>query len=143
MKNSVFLADVLLPCEVSLKCFKINLTYKLYSHACFHSSVVLLLRATQNLAFGYSRDLALENLSYVRTCLLALRVCREQDIVAIQLDHIISPIYQHLNRVASESVGLMSSQIDNSDRFALPPLLDDVICRLLSTLSVSFKELWV
>lgn len=63
--------------------------------------------------------------------------------MAIQLDHVIAPIYQHLRRIADDSTGSMSSQIDNSDGSTIPAQLDNVVCRLVSAMAVSFKELWV
>lgn len=63
--------------------------------------------------------------------------------MAIQLDHVIAPIYQHLRRVADVSTGSMSSQTYNSDGSTLPTQLDNVVCWLVSAIAVSFKELWV
>lgn len=63
--------------------------------------------------------------------------------MAIQLDRVISPIYQQLRRVADDPAGSMSLQTDKSDGFALPAQLDNVVHRLVSAIAVSFKELWV
>lgn len=63
--------------------------------------------------------------------------------MAIQLDHVITPIYQHLRRVVDDSTGSMSIQTDNNDGSTLPAQLDNVVCRLVSSMAVSFKELWV
>lgn len=114
----------------------------MYSHACFHSSVVLLLRAAQHLALGVCHDLALENLSYAKTCILALKVCRDHDIVAIQLDHVITPIYEHLKGVADDPTGSVPSQTNNTDGSTLLAI-HSIVCRLVSAMAVSFKELWV
>ena len=115
---------------------------KFHSHACFHSSVVLLLRAAQNIALGVCHNLTLEHLSNAQTCLLALEVCREHDIVAIQLDYVITPIYEHLKQVAHDSTSLGLSQTDYTDGSTLPAI-HNIVCRLVSVMAVSFKELWV
>lgn len=104
--------------------------------------MVLLLRAAQNLALGVCHNLALEHLSNAQTCLLALEVCREHDIVAIQLDYAITPIYEHLKQVAHDSTGLVPSQTDYTEGSTLPAI-HNIVCRLVSVMTVSFKELWV
>lgn len=141
MKSNAFLADVLLQCkspDQDVARGKTNIG-KIYSHACFHSSLVLLLRTAQNLAVDGCRNSALENLSYVRKCLLALEVCRELDVVAIQLDHVVAPIYHHLRRVANGSTGSVSSPTADGDGF----VLDNIVSQLGSAITVSFMELWV
>lgn len=127
-----------------------NLTW--YSNACFHSSLVLLLRSTQRLASGVSRELILQDLSYVRICLEVLGLCGEQDIAATRLLDLLVPAYQCVSQIVdnpaiaddklADSMSLTSRE-DSHDGSSISAQLAHVVHQLVAATRTSCQKLWV
>ena len=141
----------LFPSRLNLVKKSNNLTW--YSNACFHSSLVLLLRSAQHLTSGVSRESVLQDLSYVRACLKVLELCcEEQDIAAMRFLNLLVPAYQCLSQIVdnhaiadgktTDSMSLTSKE-DGDYGSSIPARLAHVVHQLVAATRTRYQELWV
>ncbi|KAI9373473.1 hypothetical protein BJX61DRAFT_533139 [Aspergillus egyptiacus] len=114
-------------------------------HACFHSSLVLLLRATQHLALGAYPTAAIQILSHVRSCLQVLEVCEKYDIAAMRLVDIVAPLSRRVWQTIENSgeMASMYSITDGDDGPKIPVGLAHVVHQLVAAMGIRYQEVWV
>lgn len=119
------------------------------SHASFHSSLILLLRACKYIAAGARRDLLVEHLAYAGVGLQILATCKDHDIVALRFFNRVCPLYQRLIQIADDPPGtadaasLVSLQGELDDGAVLPEYAVDIVRRLVDAMSTRSQDIWV
>lgn len=114
---------------------------------------MLLLRSAQHLISGVSRDLVLQELSYVRICLKVLELCCEkQDIAAMRFLDLLVPAHQCLSQIVdnpaiaddrmADSISLTSRE-DSDDGSSIAAQLTHVVHQLVAATRTRYQELWV
>ncbi|KAL4903696.1 hypothetical protein BDW74DRAFT_38247 [Aspergillus multicolor] len=140
-------------------------------NACYHSSIVLLLNAAQNLAVvakeeaeAQARRPDLESVSdslvHVRFCLQALGVCEDWDIAAMRLVDVVKPLYHRLQQTVememsqepdqaladSKSSYLLldsSTNSGNGRQVKIPARLAHIMHQSVAAMKLPYQEVWV